>query len=596
MTMFLNLKKINIAIAITVGSLAFAQNYTAHSHNDYEQKVPFWYALGAGAKSIEADVYLVDNNLYVSHEQKDIQKERTFDNLYLKSIEKALELGIIKDQPIQILIDLKTDGESTLKKVISEISKYPKITAAKNVSFVISGNKPSPEKFIMYPDFITFDYQSLQNLTAQQWGKVGLVSLNFKDYSVWNGKGGMTVEDLPKVMEVIKKAKSFKKPFRFWAIPDGKTSWEFFAHAGVDFINTDHPKECADYLKKLDERTFRNTLTSEVYQPKFLYENKNIPVKNIILLIGDGNGLSQISSSVLANKGQLTLTQLKNIGLIKTTAADNFTTDSAAGATAFATGKKTNNRFIGVDPSGKSVPNLTEILSEKGFNTGVITTDEIVGATPSAFYAHQKDRGMEKQIAEDLPKSKLSFFAAGGKSKISGLNNFKIAESSKEIAGSKADRLAYYFSDNAVPQVLKGRGNLLAETVENSLEFLKSKGKPFFIMIEGAQIDSGGHANNVGTIVTEGIDFDRAITKAIKFADENPGTLVVITADHETGGFSIPHGDMSTRTIEGDFTTDDHSATLIPVFSYGPGTENFTGVYENNEIFHKILKSLKISQ
>lgn len=592
--MFFKFKQINIAVALTLGSFAFAQNYAAHSHNDYEQEVPFWYALGAGAKSIEADVYLVDNQLYVSHERKDVQKERTFDNLYLKSIEKALELGIIKHQPVQILIDLKTEGESTLKKIVSEISKYPAITGSKNIHFVISGNKPSPDKFETYPDFITFDYQSLRNLTPQQWKKVGLVSLNFKEYSVWNGKGGMTVEDLPKVTKVIKEAKSFHKPFRFWAIPDGKTSWEFFAHAGVDYINTDHPKECADYLKKLDERTFRNTLTSEVYHPQFLFENKNIPVKNVILLIGDGNGLSQISSSVLANKGQLTLTQLKNIGLIKTGSADNFTTDSAAGASAFATGKKTNNRFIGVDPSGKAIPNMTEILSEKGFNTAVITTDEIVGATPSAFYAHQKDRGMEKEIARDLTTSKLNFFAAGGRSKVTGLNHFTVAENTKSIAESKADRLAFYFSDNGVPRVLNGRGNLLAETVESSLEFLKNKNKPFFIMIEGAQIDSGGHANNVGTIVTEGIDFDRAITKAVQFADRNPGTLVIVTADHETGGFSIPHGDLATGTIEGDFTTEDHSATLIPVFSYGPGSENFTGVYENNEIFHKIIKSLKV--
>ena len=592
--MLSTLKKISFAIAFSAASFAFAQNYSAHSHNDYEQKVPFWYALGAGAKSIEADVYLVNGELFVSHERKDIQKEKTFGNLYLKSLEKAVDLGIIRDQPIQILIDLKTDGESTLKKIVSQISKYPKITAQKNISFVISGNQPKPEKFNSFPDFIKFDYQSLENLTVKQWEKVGLLSLNFKQYSVWNGKGGLTEEDLPKVTEAIKKAKSFGKPFRFWAIPDGKTSWQFFAHHGVDFINTDHPKECADYLSKLEQRTFKNTVFSEVYQPKFGYENKNIPVKNVILLIGDGNGLSQISSSVLANKGQLTLTQLKKIGLIKTTATDNFTTDSAAGATAFATGKKTKNRFIGMDSDGKPAPNMTEILSEKGFNTGIITTDEIVGATPSAFYAHQKDRGMEKEIAEDLNKSKLTFFAAGGKSKVSGLNHFKLANNAGEVGESKAENLAYYLSENGVPQVLKGRGNLLAETVENGLKFLNSKKKPFFMMVEAAQIDSGGHSNNVGTIVTEGIDFDRAITKAIQFADENPGTLVVITADHETGGFSIPHGDLKSSTIEGDFTTDDHSATLIPVFSYGSGSENFTGVYENNEIFHKIFKALEL--
>lgn len=593
--MYLNLKKIVFFFILIFTTAVYAQTIKVHSHNDYEQKVPFWYALGAGVSSIEADVFLVNNQLYVSHEEKDIQKSRTFESLYLEPINKALEMNMISMESLQILIDCKTDAQSTLSEIVKSIQKYPRITAQNKIKFVISGNQPAPEEYNLYPDFILFDYQKLNNLTANQWNKVALLSLNFKQYSVWNGKGGLTEEDLPKVTEVIKKAKSFGKPFRFWAIPDGKTSWEFFAHNGVDFINTDHPKECVQYVENLKSRTFVNTVFSEVYKPTFSYLKKNIPVKNVILLIGDGNGLSQISSSVLANKGQLTLTQLKNIGLIKTTAADNFTTDSAAGATAFATGKKTKNRFIGVDSEGRKTANLTEILSEKGFSTGIITTDEIVGATPSAFYAHQKDRGMEKEIAQDLPKSKLNFFAAGGRSKVSGLHDFKLAESPKEVAESKADRLAYYLSDNGVPQVLKGRGNLLAETVESGLQFLKSKKKPFFMMIEGAQIDGGGHSNNVGTIVTEGIDFDRAITKAVQFADQNPGTLVIIIADHETGGFSIPHGDMKTSTIEGDFTTDDHSATLIPVFSYGSGSEIFTGVYENNEIFHKILKALKVN-
>ena len=592
--MFSIIKKTILIGILGISTLFFTQTSKVHSHNDYEQKVPFWYALGSGAHSIEADVFLENNELFVAHNQKDITKERTFETLYLNPLNKALSMNMIKQESLQILIDIKTDAKTTLAQIVKNIQKYPQITAQKKVKFVISGNQPRQEEYNSYPDFILFDYQKLDNLTAAQWNKVALLSLNFKQYSVWNGKGGLTEDDLPKVTEVIKKAKSFGKPFRFWAIPDGKTSWEFFAHNGVDFINTDQPKECVEYVENLKHRTFTNTVFSEVYQPKFSYLKKNVPVKNVILLIGDGNGLSQISSSVLANKGQLTLTQLKNIGLIKTTAADNFTTDSAAGASAFATGKKTKNRFIGVDAEGKKIPNLTEILSEKGFNTGVITTDEIVGATPSAFYAHQKDRGMEKEIAEDLLTSKLTFFASGGKSKISPKHQFSVVNQPEEIGENKAEKLAYFMSDNGVPQVLKGRDNLLSNVVENGLTFLKNKKNPFFMMIEAAQIDSGGHSNNVGTIVTEGIDFDRAITKAIQFADDNPGTLVVITADHETGGFSIPHGDMKTSTIEGDFTTDDHSATLIPVFSYGSGSENFTGVYENNEIFHKILKALKL--
>lgn len=588
------LTKILSFILLVISLHGFAQNAKVHSHNDYEQQVPFWYALGSGASSIEADVFLENNELYVAHHENGIKKERTLDELYLKPIEKALDLNLVFNHPIQILIDIKTDAEPTLQKIVSEIQKHPKIVNQKHFSFVISGNQPKPEKYDSYPDFITFDYQSLSDLSQKQWQKVAMISQDFKKYSNWNGKGGLSVEDLPKVQDIIKKVKAFKKPIRFWATPDSKTSWEFFVNAGVDYINTDHPKDCVEYIQNLKDHTFKNTLFTEVYQPKFLSENKKEPVKNIILLIGDGNGLSQISSSVLANKGQLTLTQLRNIGLINTTAADNFTTDSAAGATAFATGKKTNNRFIGVDTEGKPISSLTEILSEKGFNTAIITTDEITGATPSAFYAHQKDRGMEKEIASDLIKSKLTFFAAGGRSKIPNLSGFSKVDQPKDIARSTSQRLAYFMSENNVPSVLKSRGNLLSEVTENGLEFLKSKNKPFFMMIEGAQIDSGGHANNVATIVTEGIDFDRAITKAIQFADQNPGTLVIITADHETGGFSIPHGDLKNSVIEGDFTTDDHSATLIPVFSYGPKADLFMGVYQNNEIFHKILKALNI--
>ncbi|MCY0977227.1 alkaline phosphatase [Chryseobacterium wangxinyae] len=586
--------KISLLFVLLCGIKISAQSPKAHSHNDYEQKIPFWYALGSGAQSIEADVFLENNELFVAHNKKDISKSRTFENLYLKTTEQAIELNLSEEKPIQILIDIKTDAKATLQLIVSQIQKHPKIVNQKIFSFVISGNQPKPEEFTSYPDFIKFDYQKLTNLTAQQWEKVALVSLNIKQYSNWNGKGGLTEEDLIKVTNVIKEAKTFKKPIRFWAIPDSKTSWEFFVNAGVDYINTDKPKDCVEYISTLKSRTFENNLFSKVYTPQFLYENKNIPVENVILLIGDGNGLSQISSSVLANKGQLTLTQLKNIGLIKTSSTDNFSTDSAAGASAFATGTKTKNRFIGVDANGKAVENLTEILSKKGFNTGIITTDEIVGATPSAFYAHQKDRGMEKEIAEDLTKSKLTFFAAGGKSKISNLSQFTVVPKPEEIGTNKAERVAYYISDKSVPSVLKGRGNILSDLVENGLQYLNSKKKPFFMMIEAAHIDSGGHSNNTGTIVTEGIDFDKAITKAVQFADQNPGTLIVITADHETGGFSIPHGSLQTSTIEGDFTTDDHSATLIPVFSYGPKSENFIGVYENNEIFDKILKVLKI--
>lgn len=578
-----------VSFFFCVTVLQAQQNFRIHSHNDYNQKVPFWTAFSAGARSIEADVILKKGQLYVAHSENEIKKEHTLESLYLDPIDKGLSLSVIEQEPIQLLIDIKTETTSTLTQIVRTLKKYPKLIENQQITFVISGNQPKPSNFKKYPEFIAFDYQQLEPLSEKQWERVAMISQDYKNYAVWNGKGRFTHEDLKKVTAVIKNAYRFKKPFRFWGTPDSKSAWKAFEKLGVDFINTDQPFLCGTYLFSLKDRVFKNELFSEVYTPTFELDGKHQPVKNIILLIGDGNGLSQISSSVLANNGELTLTQLKKIGFIKTASADDFTTDSAAAGTALATGEKTNNRAIGVNTEGKPLTNLTELLSEKGFKTGIITTDEITGATPSAFYAHQKDRGMAEAIAEDLLQSKLDFFAGGGAKYYPNQNVFKIAESIDDIEENKAERLGFFMAKGGVPSVLSGRNNLLPKTVENALAFINSE-KPFFMMIEGAQIDKFGHFNETDGIVTEGIDFDKTITKVLQFADNNPGTLVIITADHETSGFSIPQGNIKNHEIEGDFTTHDHTATMVPVFAYGPYSDVFQGVYENNEIFNKVLE------
>jgi alkaline phosphatase len=368
----------------------------------------------------------------------------------------------------------------------------------------------------------------------------------------------------------------------------------------VDFINTDMPDKSSAYLQTLGNRVFYNQAKSEVYIPSYESDQSNKPVKNVILLIGDGNGLTQISSSVLANGGSLTLTQLKSIGFIKTQSSDDFTTDSAAAGTALATGAKTYNRSIGMAPNGEALLNITELLDQHQFITGCITTDKITGATPSSFYAHQKDRDDIEGIANDLLTSKLSLFVGGGESSFQSeqllTNNFSILEDVSALGSSKKSKIGLFIAENNVPSFLEGRGNILAEATKNGLQFLNAKKKPFFLMVEAAQIDSYGHKNEVSGIVTEGIDFDVAITEAIKFADKTGNTLVVITADHETSGFTMPQGNMENKMIEGDFTTDDHTGTMVPIFAYGPHSQEFQGVYENNEVFHKILKVLNIKK
>lgn len=570
-----------------------AQNQHIHSHNDYKQKVPFWGAIAAGASSIEADVFLKNDTLWVAHEEGSIPAKRTLRNLYLAPMSKALELGV-QTKTIQLLIDVKSEAYTTLNSIVEVFNEYPSVLRSKNVSIVISGNRPLAKDYVKYPSWILFDHQSLEGFASAQIAeKVGLVSLSFRPLTSWNGKGRLTATDLQKVKTTVKQAHDLGKPFRFWASPDSKTAWKVLADLGVDYINTDMPFECVGYVKSLPKRVHSQTIFSEVYHPTFETDGEDKAPKNIILLIGDGNGLTQISATTLANNGALTLTQLKNIGFLKTQSADDFTTDSAGAGTAIATGEKTNNRAIGTNVDGKALTNITEILSAKGFKTGLITTDEITGATPSAFYAHQTDRGMEAEIAQNLTTSTLNLFISEPTAKVSSVNSnsFTMVSSIDELPNSKANKVGAFFSKEAKEDKAV-KAEQLANALKQALAYMGKQKAPFFIMAEGAKIDSYGHANAIDGVIAESISFDKAITQALKFADENKNTLVIITADHETGGLTIPQGNVLSHTIEADFTTHDHTGTMVPIFAYGLRSQEFQGVYENNEVFHKILKVL----
>lgn len=590
------IRKSLLALIIFSCSVVLAQNspeYAVHSHNDYEQQVPFWKAVSAEVSSLEADVFLVGDSLFVAHDSKDIDPSRDLETLYLKPLIQAMELKVLSGRPLQLLIDVKSEAYSTLEVLVKILEKYPSLISSEQVAIVISGNRPKLEDYKNYPKYITFDYQSLDSLpTPDILHKIALISLNFRKFSDWNGKGRLTAEDFEVVTKTIQKAHDFKKPFRFWGTPDSKTAWKAFAKMGVDYINTDNPFECTQYMQKLPQREYQNPVISKVYRPNFKIDGKPSTVKNIILLVGDGNGLTQISATALANNGELSLTQFKNIGLLKTQSADDFTTDSAGSATAMATGKKAPNRSIGVDLEGQRLENITEILSKKKYATGILTTDEITGATPAAFYAHQKDRSMSNAISADLLNSQLSIFIAKkSESPIfkSGFGGFSMLKSMEAIEDSKKDRVGYFFpkknpSDEG-PENLSG-------ALKSTLHFLSRKDQPFFLMVEGAKIDSNGHANDIGGIIREGLAFDQAIAEALRFADTDENTLVIVTADHETGGLTIPQGNVTLNQMEGSFTTDDHTGVLVPIFAYGPKSDQFRGVYENNLVFLKILNVL----
>lgn len=328
-------------------------------------------------------------------------------------------------------------------------------------------------------------------------------------------------------------------------------------------------------------------------------------VKNVILMIGDGMGLTQITGGMYANGDKLMLERLKKIGFIKTYSADNLITDSAAGATAFSCGVKTYNKAIGVNTDTVAVETILEMAKKKGLATGLVATASITHATPASFYAHQPFRKqMEKNVA-DLLITQPDVFMGGGKNYFEARkeDDRNISNELREVGYSivynvadvpvDATKVGVLIADEEPPSFKEGRGDYLTEATVKTLDILSKDEDGFFLMVEGSQIDWGGHANESDYITSEMIDFDKAIGKVLEFAEKDGQTLVIITADHETGGYAIVKGDVNDKAnFEAKFSTGHHTATLIPVFSYGPQADEFTGIYQNTDIFYKMKAAL----
>lgn len=304
-----------LTVALLWSVTSMAQSPKVHSHNDYLQNVPFWKAYAAGVDAIEVDIHLQHSILLVGHDTEDLLESRSLERLYLKPIEEALALQLT-ERPLLLLIDIKTEAVSTLDALQKLLKAYPSLTSSTALQIVISGNRPKASDYARYPDYISFDHQNLDEvLDGEMMAKVAMLSQNFRQYSVWNGKGRLTREDKARVMAVIAKAHALGKPFRFWASPDSKTAWKAMADMDVDFINTDKPTDCVPYVRSLPTRVYSQATKVEVYTPRFTSDGSAEKPRNIILFIGDGNGLAQICAADAVNGGSLTLSQLKHIGL-----------------------------------------------------------------------------------------------------------------------------------------------------------------------------------------------------------------------------------------------------------------------------------------
>lgn len=326
--------------------------------------------------------------------------------------------------------------------------------------------------------------------------------------------------------------------------------------------------------------------------------------KNIILFIGDGMGVAQVTAAKVVN-GKLGLERFPIAGLLSTYSANRLVTESAAGATALATGSKTNNYVLGLDPQGKRLESVLDLAQQRGMATGVISTARITHATPAAFFGHVPHRDQEGKIAEQLAASHIDVFIGGGlgyflpKSQAGSLRkdnkrllhhlrtqNYKVITSVEDLRRQTKTpgkyRLAALLAKDHMPRV-EQRKITLSEMTQIALHWLNREPRQgFFLMVEGAQIDWGGHDNDSKRIIHETIDFDRATATGLDYAQRSGDTLVLVTADHESGGYTLLDGSVKDKKISrSDFVTKHHTAEMVPLFAYGPGSHVFGGIHDN---------------
>lgn len=635
-----NFRHLLLALALTCCGVAAAQPpVLIHSHNDYAQRVPFYQAYAQQVSSIEADVFLHDGQLLVGHDVEDLRADMTFEALYVEPIVTLFARNGGRafrdsDQTLQLMVELKSETDPTLRAVAALLGRWPEVFDPEvnpaAVRVAVTGRVPAPEAFDRYPRFLGFDGAWDADYTPEQLERIALISTNFRDFSQWNGKGTIIPAEKERLEQVIDRAHEQGKPVRFWNAPEGTTVYYTFYDMGIDYINTDNPEVCAAFFADFGNKNFRigerRTASSGVtgtkrldrttrdfrgfqndklqlsegidtYRPTHRNDGGKGRIRNVIFLIGDGMGLSQITAAAYANCG-LTLMNFNYIGLQRNNALGAFTTDSAAGGSALATGERHANRHISMTEQGEAVPSLSDWFRGKGLPVGVVTLGNAVDATPTAFYGHSVERDNADELTRCLLDTPVDLLCGSGIRQFTergdGIDligelskSYRFVRSIDEI--NAAEGRVVCIDERMDEAAEESNLGLLAEATRAAIDKLQERGdKGFFLMVEGAKIDYAGHSRCLPGSVIEMLSFDLAVAEALKFADENGQTLVVVTADHETGGLVLLDGDEQSGRIMGAYTTDDHTPAMLPVFAYGPGADRFCGTYLNTEIARRI--------
>lgn len=323
--------------------------------------------------------------------------------------------------------------------------------------------------------------------------------------------------------------------------------------------------------------------------------------KNIILFIADGAGAGHYTAMQNARLAAFSVGRMPVVGLATTRSADRNVTDSAAAATALATGFKTRYEMLGIDPSGNALQTVLELAETRGKATGVVTTGQFFDATPAAFTAHAPHRDRHAEIVAQQLRSGAELIIGTGAKALA-------AEKLAHVPAAAKAQGYTYVTSRAELDAAANAAKVLAAFPEQTrdmdypeaplphltrfaLDRLRREANGFFLMVEHEGTDSASHQNNTPDVNASLISFDTAIGIALDFAAASKDTLVVVTSDHETGGMRVTETKQLGR-FRIEWSTTDHTAVAVPVFAFGPGSAAFAGFYDNTDVGRRLMAFL----
>jgi alkaline phosphatase len=324
------------------------------------------------------------------------------------------------------------------------------------------------------------------------------------------------------------------------------------------------------------------------------------PPRNVVILIGDGMGFEQVKAAGMyknGSPGTLAFEAFPHTGQVTTYSANSSVTDSAAAATAIATGFKVNNDVISVllPGDGRELQTLLEFFKALGRSTGLVTTTYITHATPAGFGAHEPSRNSTNAIAADyLTQTRPDVLFGGGAYGMSASSaqaaGYTVVSTAAEMLALDTETAAMVsgqFGSGQLPYELGWNSNLphLSQMAETALHILDNDPDGFFLMIEGGLIDWAGHANHLPNTVWETIEFAETVQKVVDWAAGRTDTLIIVTADHETGGLTVTANNGINNYPTVTWSTTGHTGANVPVYALGANARLISGTMDNTGFF-----------